>query len=73
MKTILGNLSGILIAIAMVVVAWMILPRLDQYLRITALNDCGKVAKYETRPDINTLVTYPLGDMYKSCLKDKGY
>lgn len=76
MDSIRSTVSGfgaVVIAVALVVVAWLLLPRIDQYLRIVAVDDCGKVAKYETRPDVNTVVTYPLGDEYKKCMKDKGY
>lgn len=71
--TILGNIGGILLAAAVIFALWMLLPRLDQYLRIMAVTDCSKISKYETRPDGNTVVTYPMSEFYKACLKDKGY
>lgn len=54
--------------------------RIDSYiqyqkdkLRLTAINDCGKVAQFEKTLDKeNTKIISPLEDVYKQCLKDKG-
>lgn len=72
-RSLSGNVGLIVLGVAIVVTVWMLLPRLDQQMRITAVNDCGKISKYETRPDGNTVVSYPMTEFYKACLKDKGY
>lgn len=60
---------GILIFVSV----FMSLQKVETYLRYKAIDDCGKIARYEaTLPDENARVLYPLDDIYKSCLKDKG-
>lgn len=51
----------------------LLLGRFDSYLRVKAVDDCGKIARYEKNlPEDNAKISYPVGDMYKNCLKDKG-
>lgn len=46
----------------------------NKSLRIKAVDECGHVSKYEkTLTEEHAKVTYPLAEVYKNCLKDKGY
>lgn len=48
------------------------LEQVDHYLKIKAIDDCGKISRYEKRIDEFTTVWYPDNGIYKSCLDDKG-
>lgn len=50
---------------------FLALGRVDTYLKYKAIDDCGQISRYQTK-DKNATVTYPITDMYESCLKDKG-
>lgn len=50
---------------------FLILIRVDTYLRQKAIDECGKLSRYETT-DKNAKVSYPVIDFYNSCLSDKG-
>jgi hypothetical protein len=45
--------------------------RYDRYLRIKAIDDCGKISRFEKKVDEFTTVWYPEPNLYKSCLDDK--
>lgn len=50
------------------------LSRVDEYLKMKALDDCSKSVRYEkTVPAENVKVTIPVQDLYEKCVKDKGY
>lgn len=58
----------------LLVLTFMAFARVDTYLKIKAVDDCGKVAQYEkTIAAESAKATYPVLDAYKNCLKDKGY
>lgn len=47
--------------------------QVSNYLRMKAIDDCGKVSRFEKENvDERAKITYPVGDVYKACLKDKG-
>lgn len=50
---------------------FLVLMRVDTFLKQKAIDECGKLSKYETT-DKNAKVSYPVIDFYNSCLKDKG-
>jgi hypothetical protein len=52
-------------------ISFLTLMRIDSYLHYKAIDECGKVSKYETT-DKNARVSYPVIDIYEKCLKDKG-
>lgn len=50
------------------------LNRIDKYIEIKAIDDCGKISQYQKNlTSENARVSYPIVDVYKNCLKDKGY
>ena len=52
----------------------LLLPRIDSYLRLKAVDDCAKISHFKKQiPEEQTEVYYPLEDAYQKCLKDKGY
>lgn len=66
--------GSVVTAVVIAIFGWFVLTRVDTYLRIKAVDDCGNRAKFEREdPDLRAKITYPLGDEYKACLKDKGY
>ncbi|MBI2443339.1 MAG: hypothetical protein HYV40_05555 [Candidatus Levybacteria bacterium] len=50
---------------------FLVLMRVDTYLRYKGIDDGAKISRYETT-DKNAKVTYPITDMYESCLEEKG-
>lgn len=64
--------SSVITAVVIGVVAFMFLGKIDSYLRIKAIDECGKISKYEITAADGSHVSYPINDVYKSCLKDKG-
>jgi hypothetical protein len=73
MNTQMQDIGLVALSIALVVVAVMGLMRADKYLQIKAVDDCYKSSSYTSSPDEKTKIVYPLGDVNKNCLKDKGY
>lgn len=70
----LPAIAQIITVIAFGVIAFFCFQRIDKYMRIKAVDDCGRVARYErTVKEEGAVVTYPLTDMYQACLQDKGY
>jgi len=61
LRSTVSGFGAAIIAVALVAITWFILPRIDQYLKITAVNDCGRVSKYEARPDVNTFYNLSFG------------
>lgn len=71
-----NNLNGagmVIAAIVGFVAVFMALGRVDTYMKIKAMDDCAKSSRYEAQVQDGGKVSYPLSDMYESCLKDKGY
>ncbi len=50
---------------------YLALMRIDTFLRLRAFDDCGKLSRYETT-EKTAHFSYPVLDIYNSCLKDKG-
>jgi hypothetical protein len=67
-------INCVLLIIFGIISLFLILQRVDRYLKIKAIDECYKISKYERNiPEENAKVTYPLSDQYKSCIKNKGY
>ncbi len=50
------------------------LMRVDVYLRNSAVDECGRMSKFEKRDNSqNAIISYPVADVYQDCLKRKGY
>jgi len=74
MKAQFNNIGLIVLALALFVVAFLGLQRVDKFMQIKAVDDCGKMARLEKdNPEDGSKLLYPIGDIYKACLKDKGY
>ncbi|MDO8497528.1 MAG: hypothetical protein Q7S61_03210 [bacterium] len=62
-----------ILGVAFVLAVWLGVSRVDQYLKQNAVDECAKVSRYEkTITAENVKLYYPLADVYKNCLKDKG-
>ncbi len=49
------------------------LQRVDTYLRIKAVDECGLVSRFETNASNGDHTSVPIADSYNACLKDKGF
>jgi len=70
LSSILGHL---ILAVALVVVSFMAFGKVDKFLKLMAMGDCGKISSYETTDASGAKVIYPVKEVYQSCLKEKGY
>ena len=69
-----GFLSTLLLTIFLFVTLFFALNKIDKYLRIQAVDQCAKLSKYEVvNSKDQSRISYPIVDVYKTCLKDKGY
>ncbi len=70
-------MSSALIAVFLVLIAvalYFAVTRVDRYLKIKAIDDCEKTSRYQTVDKQNGATTwFPVTDVYKNCLKTKGY
>jgi len=73
MNNLPKNLELIILAIVLAVLVFLGFTRIDQYLKLKALDDCAKEYRYEVVTPEGGKVSYPLGNEYQKCLKEKGY
>lgn len=73
MNTMQKDMGLVVLSIVLAVFAFMGMQRVDKYIKVKALNDCAQAYRYEAKIADGATVTYPLGDEYKNCLKEKGY
>lgn len=60
-------------SIVLLIAVFLVVARIDTYLKIKAVHECGQVATYtKTIHAENVQVKAPLTDAYKTCLLDKG-
>lgn len=60
--------------IALVVVVLIANMQVGSYLKERAIDNCARISRYQTTlADQNATVWYPIDDIYKQCLRDKGY
>ncbi len=52
---------------------WLGLQKIDAFLKLKAMGDCGQSSQYQTKDTSGALVSYPVKDVYEKCLKEKGY
>lgn len=53
---------------------YLVLMRVDVYLRNSAVDACGRISKFEKKDNSqNAVIVYPVADVYQDCLKRKGY
>ncbi len=64
----------LLVIIFLSVALFFGLKRIDLSLRETAVDNCSRISRFEQTLNNNaTKVSYPLVEVYKQCLNDKGY
>lgn len=62
------------IAAILAVGIYLGLQKADKYLELKARADCSTVSRHQISiPTDNVVVYYPIEDMYKKCLDEKGY
>lgn len=63
-----------LIAGVLAVGIYLGMQKADEYLKLKARHDCAVISRFEISiPTDNTVVWYPVEDIYKQCLDEKGY
>ncbi|OGK09970.1 hypothetical protein A2767_01860 [Candidatus Roizmanbacteria bacterium RIFCSPHIGHO2_01_FULL_35_10] len=65
--------SVILIIVGLLIGLNLILQRADNYLKIKAIDDCGRMTRFEQQNDDKSKVSYPVIDQYEDCIKKKGF
>lgn len=71
---VLTVLNWVIFSVLVIVLFIFSLARVDKFLKIKAIDDCAKTSRFEkTITDENTKVAYPVLDIYKNCIKDKGF
>ncbi|QQS43313.1 hypothetical protein IPM65_04075 [Candidatus Roizmanbacteria bacterium] len=81
MEKILGSIGLIAISVAIVVIAFLSLGRVDQWLKNMAIADCAELGTFTTvnqgasgdGQTFTTTSTEPIRTVYKTCIEDKGY
>lgn len=81
MDRILGSIGLIALAIAIVIIAFLSLGRVDQWLKNMAIADCAELGTFTTvnqgtsgdGQTFTTTSTEPIRSVYKTCIEDKGY
>lgn len=65
--------SVFLVVIFLSVALFFGLKKADVFLTNQAINQCALISRFEqSDQEKNTKVSYPVADVYKKCLKDKG-
>lgn len=58
---------------AIVLFGYLLILRIDTFLKDRAIDECAKISKFEKNlPDENAKVSYPVIDIFNDCLKRKG-
>lgn len=71
-----SNLRTIVLFIAIIVFSvafYFSYLKFEQFLKIKAVTECGQISKYETTDESDNKVSYPVKDIYDSCLKNSGF
>ncbi|GEM_PF-6343748 len=67
-RIITATINGIVALAAL----FLLITRVDNYLRIKAIHEYGQIAQYrKDLLDDKAQIFYPIDSVYKSCLKDK--
>jgi len=72
-NTVMRDISNLILIVFLAVAVYFAFQKVDKYFRIKAIDDCGKISRYEVSGTDGSQVWYPIADVYKACLKDKGY
>jgi len=71
---IITNILLAAIAVILAVGIYAALERADKYLEFKARADCAAVSKHQvTIESDGVVVSYPVEDIYRKCLDEKGY
>lgn len=57
--------------ILLFVAFYLVLTRVDLFLKYKAMDDCAKISVYESTGE-GAKTSYPIPDVYNQCLKQKG-
>jgi hypothetical protein len=74
-------ISSMLLLVAVIVIGFLLVGRVDQYMKNMAIADCAKLATFSTDTtkagangeQVLTRSVEPIRDLYKGCIEDKGY
>lgn len=65
--------SAFLVIIFMSLALYFTLKKVDVYMTNQAIHQCALISRFEqTDQEKNTKVSYPVAEVYKQCLTDKG-
>ncbi len=81
MEKVLSSIGLIALSIAIVVIAFLSLGRVDQWLKNTAIAECAQLGTFSTvtqgtageGQSFTTTSNEPIRSIYKACIEDKGY
>lgn len=73
MNTQVKDVGLVIFGIILFASVFMSLQRVDKFIKIKAIDDCGKVARYEFTGGDGSRSMTPVDDIYKECLKQKGF
>lgn len=69
-NTPVSVLTGFLLVFA---ILFLLLQRVDTYIKYKGIDDCGKISRYEKVDQANNFkVYYPLQNVFNECMKQKG-
>ncbi len=60
----------VLVLIFLSIALYLGLNRFDRYMHAQSVFQCGMTSRFEQNVDEKTMVSYPITDVYKQCLKD---
>ncbi len=73
METSKKEAVSVLALIIIAIFAYLFLMRIDRWLLGSAVHNCESVAQTVVKVGTTQTVNYPVEDVYKKCMKDKGY
>lgn len=66
------RIAVLFLAVILVFIAfYLVLMRVDNYLKYSAIDGCARSARFERREG-NGIISYPIDAFYKDCLAKKG-
>ena len=72
MNTQVKDVGLVVFGVLIFVSVFMSLQKVETYLKYKAIDDCARISRYEASVADGGKVSYPLDDVYKACLKEKG-
>lgn len=65
--------NTVLVLVFLSVALFLSMSRVDSFVKNRSIHECALISRFEqTDEKNNTKVSYPVSDIYKQCLKDKG-